>query len=200
MSSTVAKKSPSKSSTEKPPSPLNSARANGLSRSPVTQQQQVPIRSLSQSNSPSPQQKQRSRQPICPWSARTPLLSDWPDLPFVRDNPALSTTATTAGELFLFGGYIHNSESASNDLYMISTRNFFTNRLTTSGDVPNPRYGHGTALTSTVLLVLGGRVTSMTRMRRKKDGHDNALYLLNLGTSDLLMSRPTPMAADQNFF
>ena len=183
------------------PSPFNSV--NGLpSQSQVTQQRQFPIDSRSQSNSHSPQQKQQS-QPTYSWSAHTPPPGQSPS-PFLRDYHTLSTTATTAGELFLFGGDVNSSESASNDLYMISTRDFSTTFLKTSGDVPNPRYGHGAAFTSTTLLILGGRVTSKTRRHLKKDGHDDSLYLLDFGMSDLLISRltrwATPLAADQTFY
>ena len=133
-----------------------------------------------------------------PWSAHTPPLGQ-SSLPFPRHCHSLSTTATTAGELFLFGGYVPSSDSASNDLYMISTRDFSATLLKTTGDVPNPRHGHCAALTSTTLLILGGQVTSVTGIRRKKKyGYDDSLYLLNLGTSDLFMSRPTP--ADHDFF
>jgi len=180
------------------PSPINSA--HGLpSQSQVTQHQQFRIgsQSISQSDSHSAQQKQQS-QPIYPWSAHTPPLGQSPS-PFTRHSHALSTTATAAGELFLFGGDVNNSWSGSNDLYMISTRDFSTTLLKTSGDVPNPRFGHRAAFTSTTLLIWGGRVTSVTGIRRKKKyGFDDSLYLLNLGTSDLFMSRPTP--ADHNFF
>ena len=180
------------------PSPFNSA--NGLpSQSQVTQQQQFPIGSRSsQSNSHSPQQNQQL-QPTYSWSAHIPPLGQSPSL-FLRDYHALSTTATAAGELFLFGGDVHSSKSASNDLYMISTRDFSATLLKTGGDVPNPRYGHGAVFTSTTLLILGGRVTSKTRMHLKKEDHDDSLYLLNFGTSGLFISRPTPLAADQSFF
>jgi len=74
---------------------------------------------------------------------------------------------------------------------MISTRDFSATLLKTSGDVPSPRYGHCAAFTSTTLLILGGMVTSVTGIRRKKkEGYDDSLYLLNLGTSDIFMSRP----------
>ena len=148
-----------------------------------------------------PQKKQQS-QPTYAWSAHiSPLLGQSPS-PFPRDSHALSTTATAAGELFLFGGNTNSSRSlsASNDLYMISTRDFSATLLNTSGDIPNPRLGHGAAFTGTSLLILGGWVTSKTRMHLKKHGHDDSLYLLDLGTWDLLMSRPTSLAADQNFF
>ena len=118
---------------------------------------------------------------------------------FLRYAHSLSTTSTAAGELFLFGGYVYSSESASNDLYMISMRDFSATLLETSGDVPNPRHGHRAAITSTTLLIWGGTTASMTGIRRKKKyGYDDSLYLLNLGTSDLFMSRPTP--ADHDFF
>ena len=178
------------------PSPINSA--NGLpSQSQVIQRQQFTIiGSQLQSNSRSPQQSQ----PINPWSAHTPPLGQ-SSSPLLRDSHTLSATTATTGELFLFGGDVSSSSSAiaSNDLYMISTRDFSATLLKTTGDVPNPRHGHRAALTGTTLLILGGWVTSVTGIRRKKKhGHDDSLYLLNLGTSDLFVSRPTP--ADHNFF
>ena len=118
--------------------------ANGLpSQSQVTKQQQFPIGSQSQSNLHSSQQKQQS-QPTCSWSAHTSPHEQSPS-PFLRHSHALTTTATATGELFLFGGFVHSSESASNDLYMISTRDFSATLLKTSGDVPDPRYAHGMA-------------------------------------------------------
>jgi len=93
---------------------------------------------------------------------------------------ALSTTATAAGELFLFGG--HSSGIADNDIYVFSTRDFSTTLLQTSVETPHRLCTHVAALSSTLLLVWGV-------------GYP--LYLLNLGMSDLLMSKPTP--ADQSF-
>jgi len=177
-------------------SPFNSANGLPSSQSQLTQQQQFSIGSQSQSDSHS-QQKQQS-QPINPWSAHTPPLGQ-SSSPFLHDSLSLSTTAAAPGELFLFGGDVNNSWSGNNDLYMISTRDFSATLLKTSGDVPNPRFGHRAALTNTTLLILGGWVTSVTGIRhKKKSGHDDSLYLLNLGTSDLLMSRPAP--ADHDFF
>jgi Galactose oxidase, central domain len=123
---------------------------------------------------------------VCTWSAHVPQtglsLS-----PFPRRGHTLTATATAAGELFLFGGYAHGC--ASSDLYAFSTRDFSTTLLQTSGDVPNPRYAHGTALIGTTLLICGGKTNYVPN-------HDS-LYLLNLGTSNLLMSSPTP--ADHSF-
>src|SRR6266404_7580231 len=129
-------------------------------------------------------------QPVYPWSAHALTLGNSPS-PFPRHDHALSTTATAAGELFLFGGYAHGSDR--NDLYMFSTRDFSTTLLQTSGETPGPRVGHGVALTSTLLLVWGGWTDSMN----VQNFYDDSLCLLNLGMSDLLMSRPAP--ADQSF-
>src|SRR6266478_1861541 len=128
-------------------------------------------------------------QPVYPWSAHAPRLGQSPS-PFPRNSHALSTTATAAGELFLFGGYAHGS--ARNDLYVFSTRDFSTTLLPTSGETPSPRGAHGAVLTSTLLLVWGG----FTKNVQNPDC-DDSLYLLNLGMSHLLMSRPAP--ADQSF-
>jgi hypothetical protein len=143
-------------------SPSNSA--PGLdSQSQTSHQPQFPTESQSQSH---------------PWSAHTPPSGQWPS-PFPRRLHALSTTATAAGELFLFGGKTH--DRIRNDLYIISTRDFSTTLLQTSGDVPNPRYAHRAVLTSTILLIWGG----MTNQNAQYQSDDDSFYLLNLGTSDL---------------
>ncbi len=120
-------------------------------------------------------------QPVNPWSAH-PSLGPSPS-PFPRHDHTLSTTATTAGELFLFGGYAHGSPH--NDLYVFSTRDFSATLLQTSGETPSPRCAHGAALTSTHLLVWGGWTGNKNVQHQ---GYDDSLYLLNLGMSDLLMS------------
>ena len=142
---------------------------------------------------PQSQEKQLS-QPVYPWSAHVPPSSLSP-LP--RDSHSLSTIATAAGELFLFGGYVQSSESASNDLYTFSTRDFSTALLKTSGQAPNPRYGHGAAFDSTILLIWGG-VTNHRDRNAENRCDDDSLYVLNLGMSDLLMLRPFP--ADESLF
>ena len=165
--------------------------------SQVTQQPgcptNLPLQSQSQPHSQSPQEK-RQPPPVCPWSAYTPPFGQSPS-PFLRHAHALSTNATAAGELFLFGGYVCGSESPSNDLYVISTRDFSTTLLQTSGDVPNPRYGHRAMFTSSILLIWGG-MTNSSDQTMQDQAHDDSLYILNLGTSGLFLSRPTP--ADQN--
>jgi hypothetical protein len=153
--------------------PLTSTLDSGLAPSP--QQLQFPTRA----NSQSPQEKQQS-QPVCAWSAHGPQLGQSPS-PFFRAYLALSTSATVAGELFLIGGFVERPWSLSNDLYVISTRDFTTTLLKTKGDVPSPRYGHRVVLTSTALLIWGG--SSDEYMEKMCNG--DSFYLLNLGTSDL---------------
>ncbi|SRR6266478_493919 len=119
-------------------------------------------------------------QPVYPWSANAPSLGHWHSpSPFPRHSHALSTTATAAGELFLFGGHAHGSPD--NDLYVFSTRDFSTTLLRTSGETPSPRYAHGAALTSTLLLIWGGLVN----VNNPSLELDDSLYLLNFGMSDL---------------
>ena len=136
-------------------------------------------------------QQKRQSQNVDPWSAHA-SLSRSSLSPLSRHGHTLSATATLAGEMLLFGGYVPSSGSASNGLYAFSTRDFSITLLKTSGQAPNPRCGHRAAFTSTTLVIWGG-VTSFS----ENQCHDDSLYLLNLGTSDLLMSRPTP--ADQSF-
>jgi Galactose oxidase, central domain len=128
------------------------------------------------------QSLQQTQQSHYPWSAHTPPSGWWPS-PFPRRLPALSTTATAAGELFLFGG-ITTPSRVCNDLYVISTRDFFATLLQTSGDVPNPRYGHRAVLTSTTLLIWGGTAENSDK-NAQDQRNDDSFYLLNLGTSDL---------------
>ncbi len=135
-------------------------------------------------------QSTRQPRPVCTWSAHAPQSGSSPS-PFPRDSHTLTATATAAGELFLFGGYVH--DRVTNDVYVFSTRDFSTTLLQTSGEVPTPRGLHGAALVGTTLMICGG-VTGLNDV--DVQNHDS-LYLLNLGTSDLLMSSPTP--ADHSF-
>jgi Kelch motif len=125
----------------------------------------------------------RSRPLVCTWSTHAPQSGSSP-LPFPRHAHTLTATATAAGELFLFGGFVHGV--ASGDLYVLSTRDFSTTLLQTSGEVPGPRAGHVATLIGTTLLICGGKVAGQHVLN-----HDS-LYLLNLGTSDLLMPSLTP--------
>jgi hypothetical protein len=86
--------------------------------------------------------------------------------------------------LFLFGGITTPSRVVCNDLYVISTRDFSTTLLQTSGDVPNPRYGHRAVLTSTTLLIWGG-TADFSDQDAQDQRDDDSFYLLNLGTPDL---------------
>ena len=119
--------------------------------------------------------------PVCTWSAHAPQSGSSP-LPFPRKGHTL--TATAAGELFLFGGWIHGS--ASNDAYIFSSRNFSTTLLQTSGEVPPPRAAHGAALIGTTLLICGG----LTNFGDQVVLNHYSIYLLNLGTSGLLIVKP----------
>jgi hypothetical protein len=159
-----------KSHSEAPSSP---APAGGLASSQVTQLLQFPPNS--QSHLQSPQEKQQS-QPVGRWSAHIPPSGQWAS-PFPRRRHTVSTTATAAGELFLFGGV--SNERMISDLYVISTRDFSTTFLQTSGDVPSPRFGHCAMFTSTTLLIWGGTSDET------EQGSDDSFYLLNLGVSDI---------------
>src|SRR6266566_2908794 len=93
--------------------PSTSSPASGLASSQVTQPLpvQFPTNSQSQSQShvQSTQELQQS-QPVYPWSAHAPPFGQSPS-PFLRHYYALSTSATAAGELFLFGGIMGRSGS-----------------------------------------------------------------------------------------
>jgi hypothetical protein len=122
-------------------------------------------------------QSTQQPRPVCTWSAHAPLSGPSPS-PFPRNRHTLTATATAAGELFLFGGYVHGR--ASSDLYVFSTRDFSATLLQTSGEVPTPRAGHGATLIGTTLFICGG-----TNFGDQNVPNHDSLYLLNLGTSDL---------------
>src|SRR5712691_9774936 len=138
---------------------------------------------------PALQSTQQPR-PACTWSAHAPQSGSSP-LPFPRKGHTLTATATAAGEFFLFGGWVHGS--ASSDLYLFSSQDFSTTLLQTSGEAPTPRAAHSAALIGTTLLICGG----LTNFGDQIVLNHDSLYLLNLGTSGLLMSSPTP--ADHSF-
>ena len=163
----------------------NLAPAKGLvPQSQASQQLQFPNKSQSQSHSQSSQQTLQS-QPLYPWSAHTPPSGRCPS-PFPRYFHALSTIATAAGELFLFGGVSH--DRMRNDLYVISTRDFSTTLLQTRGDIPEPRNGHCAVLTSTTFLIWGGR-TDFSVL-------DDSFYLLDLGTSNIFDVKSHPSSPE----
>ena len=116
---------------------------------------------------------------VCTWSAHAPQ-SGPSESPLPRSSHTVTTTATAAGKLFLFGGNDVNTH-ASNDVYVFSTRDLSTTLLQTRGDVPAPRFGHSAALTSTTLLICGGATNVMNDQSAPNHG---SLHFLNLGTSD----------------
>ena len=127
-------------------------------------------------------QKNQQPRPVCTWSAHAPQSGPSPS-PFPRYCHALTATATAAGELFLFGGYVHGSPS--NDLYVFSTRDFSTTLLQTSGKVPSPRVAHGAALISTDIFLIWGGMTNFSdqNVLNQCQEQDDSLYFFNLGTS-----------------
>ena len=98
--------------------------------------------------------------------------------PFPRYGHALPSTATPAGDLYLFGGLVR--EVACNDLYVFSTRDNSAILVQTGGEIPSPRVGHASALVSNVLIVWGGDTKTDPKLKEKQD---DGLYLLNLGMS-----------------
>jgi hypothetical protein len=135
-------------------------------------------------------QSTQQPRPVCTWSAHAPHSGPSP-LPFPRDRHTLTVTATAAGKIFLFGGFV--DAAPSDNLYVFSTRDFSTTLLQTSGELPTPRAGPGAALIGTTLLICGGTTDFGVQHVLNHD----LLYLLDLGTSDALMSSPAP--ADHSF-
>ena len=141
---------------------------------------------------------QSTQQPqiACVWSAHVPRSGSSPS-PFPRNDYTLTETANADGDLFLFGGFrlennFANDSKVFNDVYVFSSRHFFTTLLQTSGEVPIPRFKHGAALFGTTLLICGGQTTGPLSVLN----HDS-LHLLNLGTSDPFI--PSSTLADYSF-
>ena len=123
---------------------------------------------------------------VCTWSAHASQSGPGP-LPFPFPRYFHTLTATSTGELFLFGGNAHGRPSG--DLYVFSARDYSTTLLQTSGSVPTPRFGHRAALIDTnTLLICGGMKSNAEYVL-----HHDSIHLLNLGTSDPLMSSPAPV-------
>ena len=108
--------------------------------------------------------------------------------PFPRFGHALSATASATGELFLFRSYVDGS--ARNDSYAFLWWELSATLLQTSGEVPSPRLRHASARFGTVLLIWGG-TTNVSDQGEIRGPYDDSLYLLNIGTPNLLISRPT---------
>ncbi|TCD61305.1 Negative regulator of mitotic exit [Steccherinum ochraceum] len=97
--------------------------------------------------------------------------------PFPRYSHTLSPTATDDGDLILFGGLVDGV--SSNDVYAISVRDGRTRLIETTGDIPDPRFGHASIIIGSMVLIWGGDT------RNAKNAHervvlDNSLYCLDL--------------------
>jgi hypothetical protein len=126
-------------------------------------------------------QSTQQPRPVCTWSAHAPQSGLGPSpLSYPRYSPTLTATATAAGELFLFGGWTYGG--ASDDIFVLNAGFLYENRRRGS----HPRGGHGAVLIDTsTLLIFGGHEGVRPVPNR------DSLYLLDLGTSGLLISNPT---------
>jgi hypothetical protein len=106
--------------------------------------------------------------------------------PFPRYGHALPATATSSGELYLFGGLVR--ETARNDLYLFSTRDLSATLVQTGGEIPSPRVGHASAIVSSVLIIWGGD-TKTDPSSDQSEKQDDGLYLLNLGAFILIVQK-----------
>ncbi|KAG1744290.1 kinase-like domain-containing protein [Suillus lakei] len=135
--------------------------------------------------------QQPQQQPTYPWSARRlllrpPLVIPKPVVaapsspsppPFPRYGHALPATATTSGELYIFGGLVR--KTARNDLYLFSTHDLSMTLVRTRGEIPSPRVGHASAIIGNVLIVWGGD-TKTGPLSDQSEKQDDGLYLLDL--------------------
>lgn len=112
--------------------------------------------------------------------------------PFPRYGLALPATATPSGDLYIFGGLVR--ESARNDLYLFSARDYSATLMQTGGEIPSPRVGHASAIVSNVLIVWGGD-TKTDLKAKMNEKQDDGIYLLNLVSREwtrVSVHGPTP--------
>ncbi|KIJ52441.1 hypothetical protein M422DRAFT_156393, partial [Sphaerobolus stellatus SS14] len=98
--------------------------------------------------------------------------------PFPRYGHSVPMTSTANGELYLFGGLVH--ESLQSDMYLISIRDLAATLLHTAGDVPSPRVGHSCTLIGSALIVWGGDKDDV-EINKSPDG---AVYFFNTVTRE----------------
>ena len=112
--------------------------------------------------------------------------------PFPRYGHAANTTASSTGDVYLFGGLVR--ESVKNDLYTVnvsavtqpptkgapgsapgtvSLGGVTATLVQTTGEIPPPRVGHATILVSNVLILWGG--DTKVRADDKQDEVDDEL-------------------------
>ena len=167
--------------------------------------------------------KMRSQQVVYPWSQRSLLMNPprfldesrqapmgaLSPFPFPRYGHAANQTASSTGEIYLFGGLVR--ESVKNDLYTVYVDKLFSSQpnsppnaqpnaqqlhasatlVQTTGEIPPPRVGHATVLVSNVLILWGGD----TKIRAD-DKQDEGLYLLNLSTREWTRVKASSDAPD----
>jgi hypothetical protein len=124
----------------------------------------------------------------------SPLSPPFPQL--ILDDPsvlALRLPSASYSSLEVMYTAVH---CASNDLYVISARDFSTTLLQTSGEPPTPRAEHGAALRviGTTLLICGGTTNGKANFSDQNVIYHDSLYLLNFSTSE-----SSPTSADHNF-
>ena len=116
--------------------------------------------------------------------------------PFPRYGLALPATSTPTGDLYIFGGLVR--ESARNDLYLFSAREYSATLLQTGGEIPSPRVGHASAIVSNVLIVWGGDTKTDVKARMNEK-QDDGIYLLNLGQFTLFPLYPHPLPVSREW-
>ena len=129
--------------------------------------------------------------PVCTWSAHAPQPGLSP-LPLPCHDHSLTATATPTGENFLFGGF-SRIPYTRRSICAINTR-FFYNSLANQWRCSHPTAHMVTRLSALPFLIYGGSNTNSSDQNALSS---DSLCFLNLGTSDLLMTSPTP--ADDSF-
>ena len=99
--------------------------------------------------------------------------------PFPRHGHALTATPSPKGDLFLFGGIVH--ESAKNDVHVFSASTNSTSLVQTTGTPPSPRKDPSCALFETAVIVWGGDTNTDPSIPPTEI--DDSLHLLNLSMS-----------------
>ncbi|KAF2738450.1 hypothetical protein EJ04DRAFT_587071 [Polyplosphaeria fusca] len=139
--------------------------------------EQKALRERSDSDFQNPRNARNPQDSPYPWSARK-LNFTTSATPFPRYGPAINSTASKDGVIYIMGGLVGGS-TVKGDLWVTEMGNgsLACYPISTTGDGPGPRVGHASLLVGNAFIVFGGD----TKLD-DNDDLDDTLYLLNTST------------------
>ena len=99
--------------------------------------------------------------------------------PFPRHGHSIAGGGSAHDTIYLFGGVVNGE--LRNDVYAFSPHDMSLSSVETTGNMPPPRHGHGSALIGKVLFVWGGKTDQRGNEDDGEQKLDSDLYLLNCG-------------------